>query len=376
MPIQITYRKGEFRTFIAARTFALGNTGQSIAKGQDLRFDGSTVDIGGDTFVMPQLKGAVAQGWLVLEEQFDAEDTSSEIPRTANIQVRHATQGGNPMRPHDVPRTTMTAAETDEREVGDVQAHASSTNERNAGYRRGDPVNAAELQDGVPVRTLKTAAGEKAKQTRTVLTAGSVGQALRDAESVTIDPGRGMSEAEMLERMSEEDQERYLAKKEARRAQYVDDAPARVVGKVKKSSESATREGVTATVTSGRGVEIADLSGMDSGKSQVQEFEQDGIKFTTTNGPKRQDQPHPRSAEAQQPVMLRDGTAEVRRQVAQQLCPDFPANYDFAASPKKKLARLQADYEDRPDVLKAVFAAETDAFKALLIQEFADQLRA
>jgi hypothetical protein len=115
---------------------------------------------------------------------------------------------------------------------------------------------------------------------------------------------------------------------------------------------------------------------MDSGKPQIQEFEEDGVKFTTTNGPKRRDQPHPRSAEAQQPVMLRDGTAEVRRQVAQQLCPDFPANYDFAASPKKKLARLQADYEDRPDVLKAVFAAETDAFKALLVQEFADQLRA
>jgi hypothetical protein len=34
------------------------------------------------------------------------------------------------------------------------------------------------------------------------------------------------------------------------------------------------------------------------------------------------------------------------------------------------MARLQADYENRPDVLRAVFAAEGDEMKSILMQEF------
>ena len=370
MTTQITYRRGTMLTFVATRSFVLGATGQTVVKGQDLQFDGSTIEMGGDSFLMPQLKGAITKGWLVLEENFDAEDNSAEIPQTANIQVRHPTKGGNPMLPTPVARTSMATAEEEEREVGQVRSHADQTRAQNTGYRRGNAVNPVELQDGVPVRTLKTLAGEKAKHTRTVLTAGTVGSAIAAAGNVTIDPGQGITEAEMLDRMEEEEREEYLARKQALRAQYVEESP--VVGRVKKAKATETREGITATVSAGGGVGIADLSGSD-GIPEEQIIEQDGIKFTTTNGPKRADQPSPR---AEQPVMLRDGTAEVRRQIAQQLCPDFPTNYDFSAPPKKKLARLQADYEDRPDVLRAVFAAETDAFKALLTQEFGAQLRA
>ena len=69
-------------------------------------------------------------------------------------------------------------------------------------------------------------------------------------------------------------------------------------------------------------------------------------------------------------MVVKQASADVRRLVAKQLCPDFPENYNFTLDPKKKLARLQADYEDRHDVLKAVFAAEGDDFKMLLLQEF------
>ena len=68
--------------------------------------------------------------------------------------------------------------------------------------------------------------------------------------------------------------------------------------------------------------------------------------------------------------MLKDGTADARLKFARQLCPDFPVNYDFATNPRKKLARLQADYEERSDVIRAVFAAESDDFKAVLLREF------
>jgi hypothetical protein len=61
----------------------------------------------------------------------------------------------------------------------------------------------------------------------------------------------------------------------------------------------------------------------------------------------------------------------VCRKIARAICADFPDNYVFTDSPKKKLARLQADYEDRPDVIRAVAAAETDGeVKRRLIEEF------
>ena len=68
--------------------------------------------------------------------------------------------------------------------------------------------------------------------------------------------------------------------------------------------------------------------------------------------------------------MIKDGTADARLKFAKQLCSDFPSNYDFATNPRKKLARLQADYEERPDVIRAIFAAESDDFKAVLLKEF------
>jgi hypothetical protein len=52
--------------------------------------------------------------------------------------------------------------------------------------------------------------------------------------------------------------------------------------------------------------------------------------------------------------------ADAARKIAKSICPDFPESYDFAAPARKKIARLQADFEDRPDVIRAVAAADTD----------------
>jgi hypothetical protein len=93
---------------------------------------------------------------------------------------------------------------------------------------------------------------------------------------------------------------------------------------------------------------------------------EDGITFSNTNVPDQTHTPRPRAAAVQTPEVSPD----IRLRIAQAWCPDFPSSYDFSASPKKKLARLQADFEDRPDVLRAVFAAESDEFKAQLVAEF------
>jgi hypothetical protein len=60
-----------------------------------------------------------------------------------------------------------------------------------------------------------------------------------------------------------------------------------------------------------------------------------------------------------------------RRIIAKTLCADFPDIYDFEAPARKKIARIQADFENRPDIIRAVAAAETDSeMKTRLVQEF------
>ena len=383
MADQIAYKHGQKQHFIAARTFSLGSTGMTVPKGADILFDGTTVEFGGSEFSHPQFRGAVRAGWATLAENYDPDDRTAERPIAANIQVRHPTQGGNPMTGGNrTPMGTATVTENDEREVGNVRAHADATKDRNTNHQHGQHIEArpgtsVELQDGIPVRKLKTAnTGEKSKQQRTVVSVETAGSRIREAENpAPIDAGKGVTEEEMLEKMVPEQREAYLAEKQALKSRYVDvdtDAQRPVVATIKKSGKSTTTtEGVTAKVTTGGGTETWDGAGTGiGGEAKVSTTVVDGIKMTNTNGPSNKEQPSPRSETAHQPVMLKDGSAEVRLRLARSICKDFPDNYDFAANPRKKLARLQADYEDRPDVIKAVYMAEADDFKATLLREF------
>ena len=374
MPTQTIFKKNQMQHYVATRPFTLGQSGVSVPKGSDVMFDGTKVEVGGSEYNIPGLRGAIKTGWLVPVERYDEDDTSAEIPVSANIQIR-AADGGNPL---DKPNmmTMQAATESDEREVGNTASHARAVNQRNTGHRPGTPVTArvgrtAEMQDGVAVRTLKTAAGSRAKNSRVVLDGSNASAAIREAQNVQIDAGQGVTEQEMLDRMQPDAAEQYLAAKASRRAQYVDD-DAPVVGKI-AGTQSGRKEqaGMTATLTTGRGsTDVFDASGFDPGKAKSGVVEQDGIIFRTTNGPSNKELPSARSVDAHKPVMLKDGTADARLKIARQLCPDFPDSYDFAQSPRKKLARLQADFEDRGDILRSVFAAESDEFKAVLMAEF------
>lgn len=376
---EIQFRRGEMQRYVAARSFALGQTGVNVRKGQEIAFDGTMADFGEGPSSFPLLRGAIKAGWVTPAAQYDEDDMTAEMPVSANIQVRHPTQGGNPMDQRSQPRMAMTTTESDEREVGSVKTHAKTARENNTNYKRGQPTPrrtgsgvVIEDQDGVPVRGLKTPSGQRALTTTTPLTAGSVGAAMA-ATNVTIEPGQGISREEMMDRMAPDQRAEYEAQIESRRAQYVDEEAPKPVARVASKKGAQTREGITSKVTTGGGIETMDLSGLDNGQAEEGITESEGIVFKTTNGPKQGTQAHPRQAETARvkpAVVVKEAGADVRRMVAKQLCKDFPDNYDFTAPDKKKLARLQADYEDRPDVLRAVFAAEGDAFKALLMQEF------
>jgi len=174
----------------------------------------------------------------------------------------------------------------------------------------------ATAADGVVVRTLTTPA-----KSTTEMTDSNFAVAEARANSVKVKPGRGITRDEMLDQMDDESREQYLAELEAR-----------------KSSKD--------------GVVASQAKAVSAPKKAV---------------------PAPKKATASAAVLVPATGVDVRRKVAKSICPDFPDNYDFNLPVKKKIARLMADYEDRPDVIKAVAAAETDAdMRHALIEEFAE----
>ena len=368
----IKFRPGQPDTYRATRTFSLGSSGIQVHSGSEVKFDGTTVEVAGTTLSLPQLRGAVTQGWVVPVETYDEGDPSYGVPVAAGIQVRHATQAGNPLQPPK--KMGLETIEEDEKVVGNTREAAANTRARNAGRKPAQAGNRSrtmvggveiEEQDGVPVRNLKTRA-----KTSTTLTSESAGAHLSAASKVQIDPGQGITEEEMLERMTEPERAEYLATKESLRSQYIEESPSqrKQVATIRKAKGPQQLEGMTVTTSTSAGsTPVEDLSGMSHGKPTVAVVEQEGIRFTTTNGPKAAAQSRPA---AQPTAPASPAMVQARIGIAKAMCKDFPDGYDFGAPARKRLARLMADFEDRPDVIRAAWAAETDDVKAIILEEF------
>jgi len=265
------------------------------------------------------------------------------------------------------PRTPVTTVDAEEREVANVGAHAKATkdlnaksrSERNASHRPGQRATTAvqvEPQEGVPVRSISTPA-----QQRTNFDHESPDEAIRKANSARVQAGQGRTREEVMANMSEVDRAEYQAQLDARKAaKHVDDGP-KIVGKV-AAVTNQQREGFTIKNEVGGGIETFDASGSD-GAAVESVAEVEGMKFTNTN----MGRPKPQVPATKAST----NGGDHRRKIAKSICPDFPDNYVFDDSARKKIARLQADYEDRPDVIRAVAAAESDDdMKRRLVDEF------
>lgn len=352
MSTQIQYQAGNYLKFTATRTFALPN-GMSISSGSELEFDGTNVIYGGGhPTAMPNLRGAVKTKWLVLTDSYDPDDLSSSVPVSANITMRDPI-GGNP---NEKPaKKAVTTVDAEEQEVGDVKAHASKTranNSRRPGRRTASLEGSG--SDGVPVRTLKTPAVADS----TDLGSGAAA-AIRAAESIKIEAGEGRTREDLLASMSVQERQEYLASLEAKKAQHVPESATPIVGRV-APTKNQQKEGFQINNSVGNGVETFDAGGA-TGEVGQSYMEVEGVRFSNTNIPLK----------AGKAKVVAPAVADARRKIALSICKDFPSNYNFDDAPKKKIARLQADYEDRPDIIRAVAAAETDVeVRSRLVEEF------
>ena len=361
---------GEPTEFTATQPFQLpappGGLPPNITSGMVMTFDGQHFGYGGNPpRPLPQFIGAIKAGWAVPTSAYHGQVF---VRRPANIQVR-AAEGGNPM---DVKRSSViTTAQAEEQSVGSIAEHAAHVKKTNT--RR---VMAAD-QEGVAVRRLTTPADYR-KQ-RTEVTPSSIHDQIRAAESVQIQPGVGRSRDDILAAMTEEQRESYLQSLNAHRGAYIDlgpisapDTQGNVVASLKKTSKVQTSEGIQTQLYVGGGTETVDLSGLGSGQpAEVTTVVVDGIKLSNTNGPKKG-----QAVKGAKSTKTETLSWDPRRVIAKTICQDFPDNYDFEATVRKKIARIQADFEDRVDILRAVYAAENDEMKARLLEEFPEAFTA
>lgn len=364
------------KRYVVTKSFSVGGTGGnngndlSLQLGQEIGYDGKgTIEVDGEVYRTSRFRGALSQGWVVEGDQFDAGNYGSNVPVRAPMKIRSA-EGGNPMdyRQEDRRDIRHTAVENEDREVRKVASHAQATRDWNngRGQTRGSamPISVEEQGGTVVHEGFQTA-----PKTFNNIEHG-IGPALSRAAAVKIKPGQGISREEMMARMPEQDREQYLAEIDALRSAYVEEP--RVVNRVATKKKQHT-EGFDIELTVGGGTETVDLGGQ-GGPGTVTTEIIEGFKVTNLNGPKRANRVDPpakatpaRLVPTQKAVM---SGIDVRRKVAKAMCPDFPDMYDFEAPEKKKLARITADFEDRPDVIQAIYAAEGDSMKSLLVENF------
>lgn len=359
MNTQSQYAQGQPQMveYRATRDFGMG--GMNIQRGMAIHYDGHNISVGGRQQPLPGFKGALKAGWAVLAAEFDPA-AGALAPRSAGIKMRPA-DTGNPMLRQAA--SVASVVEAEEQIVGNVESHAQGV--RSSNQRRANVKVAAgiEPQDGVIVRTLSSPNSKDGP--RTTLTGSNIQQLISQANDVQVEAGRGVTREEVLARMSPEQQAKYLAEINARKAAYVDDiqngdaAQGTIVGHVGQPGVVESG-GFRTTTTVGGGTDIVDLSGLDSPPAAPEVIEVEGMKFTVTAPPKRP-----------APVRANGRDTDPRRVIAKAICSDFPDLYDFEAPTRKKIARIQADFEERPDVIRAVAAAETDPeMKVRLVEEF------
>jgi hypothetical protein len=367
---QIKFVTNKFESFTAKKSFSLGVTEINIVEGGEVLFDGSVVIINDQRIPYPNLRGAVKMGWLVPTSEYDVDSVS--VPASANIQVRSAV-GTQQNSGQPASKSMISTVQSDERIVmsqGQRKEMREMTTMKRTSSSARTEGNAGSAHEGVVVnRVFKTPARSETK-----LTAETAGAAIHEVSNIKIEPGEGLSESQYLDRLSDEEREEYIQKKELAKAVHVAELEGKGLHFAKintKTGGTKTTDGITSTVTTGGGTEIADLSGLDTVKAESSSMVVEGMTFKNLNGPKRAFQASvPAPVQAVESKIGKDGTADMRKRIAKTLCSDFPENYSFDDHWKRRLARLRLDYSERHDVLQAVFAAESDDFKRILLEEF------
>lgn len=386
MQQQIKWKRGEFHTFYATMKIRVGGQDPvDIEKGDEIEYDGSTCKYAGREFAQPNLRGAVASGWLTLDEDGEVPATVMSHRKVARSQTKNTDlsrvqrHGDRMMDTDSLDEETVSHVDDrgavmdqrtgrghlDARHNRRQAARTMMSEDSTAGTFRGLEVTGSELddQDAVPVSKIKSPAKLKVDVLANPGAAREISQRSHEAgygrsrrtvrEGVTIDMNVGNVEAGIVED-GDEDQ-------------------GRVVGQVRHSSaQRRTSEGVSIEDTSGtaearaarrskKKKAAAKPAKKAASAKKAAKPAKKAAKPAKTNG-KKVEESNGNGANV--------GSNKLR--VALRICKDFPKDWNFFGKADDKMARIK-ELGASPDLLDAAYAVESATMKKALEKKYPKQ---
>ncbi len=323
------WQRGKYIRFFAKMKIRVGGANPvDVQTGDEFEYDGSILKYSGMEVSSPQLRGAIDNGWATEDE--------SEITNLEIEAVR--------------PTRNIAKSQTVNRDLNRVQR--ISNREVNTSSLDEDEV--LKVSDRSDSKTPKVLRQENNRKNRLTVNsdnsdtqeAVSIGRVRTSAKAVFNDVSRSDSvkKVQELENMSNVRAELYNRTVEKEGVTITSN-----LGRVASVSEADDNEGTTvgavrkATKASSEGISIQDTS---------------GIRNTSTK----------KASTQQKAPVIKDP----RIRVARTIDPGFPVDWVFTGKLTDRLAAVKA-HGATPSFLEALFAAEGDQMRKMLMKEYPEQ---
>lgn len=327
------YQRGKYIKYFAKMKIRVGGANSiDIQKGDEFEYDGSILKYSGMEVSSPQLRGAIENGWAnvegVVEEE--SEEIYVEAVRPSRSIAKSQTINRDLSKVQRTASSTVSPSSLDEDEVLKVSDRETmakkapkilkSTDNRKT---RGMEIqsDSQDNQDAVSIGRVRTSAKAVFNDVNNSAALKKI-QELENLSGIRADlyenkvVKEGVTITSNLGRMSS--------------VSEADPEDGEVVGRVRNSSRNSVE-----------GISVADTS---------------GIRNPTKKA-------------------VLPSNVDPRIRIARAIDPDFPLDWSFSG---KLVDRLQAvkDHGVAPSFLEALFAAEGDQMRKILMKEFPDQFNA
>jgi hypothetical protein len=333
-----TYKFNDFRSYTVFKPFKITtninnqDVALSLKAGEEFQYDGFVLRYGGTEYRSTSLRSAETKGWIVPTEAYNPDAAFSD---SANVRVK------TPANEKTGAWESTIRVHEDERPVMDVSRHASGVVATNS---RRFTNSAVVVED--PGVVIKTGFAVQAGLNSNFVDPNQTRSLIADIErKARLVPG------ESVDRPMDEESEAELA-----------------------SIREATRQRLLSDVT------LHAPSPADHIPERT--VYKEGVKLTTNFAPRSELQlpapppppqrmvPASNAPEKKKMPELKELSPEVKFAMAKAICADFPERYDFSAPAKKRVALLQLDYDNRPDIIAAAYRVEAQETKLLLSSTF------
>jgi hypothetical protein len=333
--MEMQWKRGDFRTFYAQMKIRVGGKDTlDIQKGDEFEYDGTIVKYAGAEFPQPGLRGAVKEGWATLAVQ--GGPVVAVRPERSMAKAQSVSREFSRIQRNSP--EALTTTDDDENivlNVSDRETARKDGKHLNKDTRR---ASGADTQDGEVVARVRSSTNIVADVTKT-------GNLANKLEDISFEGGYGRADGSVGKRKGSSIEgisvSTNMGKINPNDVQSEESSEGTVIGSVRTSSKKSEGD-----------IMIKDTSGTP-GRTIVKPASKPIVKTVTVES---------------------DDNGNSKLSVAREIYPSFPEDWNFFAKPEDKLKRVK-ELGNKPEFIKALFAAEGKKMRKALQQTYASMLK-